>query len=115
MPLSLTHSDGTTLKTDKVILTKALESKQQVVLMDSDLPPIKATIIDSGSILYVTILKHSKSTYATMARNLQIKICSTSGEQIHMVFDKYQSPSIKDYERSMRGFWCSSSNCHYWA
>ena len=37
-----------------------------------------------------------------MARDLLVKICSYCGEQVHLVLDKYQSPSIKDAERNLR-------------
>ena len=35
VPLSLSHSDGTPLKTEKAALTKFLETKQNVVLSDT--------------------------------------------------------------------------------
>lgn len=103
VPLALSHSDGTPLKTDKAKLTKALESRQDVVLTDRDITAIKATLIDGGIILHETVLQHSKSTYATMARDLMVKICSSRGEEIHLLLDKYQAPSIKDSERQLRG------------
>ena len=96
------YSDGIPLKTDKATLTKILESKQETVPTDSNILPIKATVIDGGIILHETVLKHSKSTYAMMARDLLVKICSCHGEQVHLVLDKYQSPSIKDAERNLR-------------
>ncbi len=68
MPLSLAHSDGIPLKTDKAILTKALESKQETVPTDSGITQIKATVIDGGIMLYETVMKHSKSTYAMCGR-----------------------------------------------
>jgi len=89
------------LKTDKATLTKALESKQETVPTDSSITQIKATVIDGGIMLYETVLKHSKSTYAKMASDLLVKICSSHGEQVHLVLDKYQSPSIKDSERNL--------------
>ncbi len=102
VPLSPVHSDGIPLKTDKATLTKILESKQETVPTDSNILPIKATVIDGGIILHETVLKHSKSTYAMMARDLLVKICSCHGEQVHLVLDKYQSPSIKDAEHNLR-------------
>ena len=102
MPLSLAHNDGTPLKTDKATLTKTLESRQEVVLVDITLSTITATAIDGGIILHEIVLQHSKSTYATMAKDLLTKVCSSRGEQIHLVFDKHQSPSIKDAERNLR-------------
>ena len=55
---------------------------------------------DGGIMLHETIMRHSKSTYAIMARDLLVKICSYHGEQVHLVLDK-QSPSIKDTERNL--------------
>ena len=102
MPLSLAHTDGTPVKTDKATLTQSLESKQEIVLTDSSLPPIKATVVNGGIMLHETVMQHSNSTYGIMARDLLAKICSCRGEQVHLVLDKYQSPSIKDAERNLR-------------
>ena len=102
VPLSLAHSDGIPLKTDKATLTKVLESKQEAVPTDSSITPIKATVIDGGIMLHETVMKHSKSTYGMMAKDLLTKICSCHGEQVHLVLDKYQTPSIKDPERNLR-------------
>ena len=38
-----------------------------------------------------------------MARDLLVRICSSYGEEIHLVLDKYRSPSIKDCERAICG------------
>ena len=95
----LAHSDGTPLKTDKATLTKTLESEQDTVVTDLTLPQIKATVIDGGIILHETVKQH---TYAIMARDLLAKICLCHGEQVHLVLDKYQSPSIKDAEHNLR-------------
>ena len=40
VPLSLAHSDGTFLKTDKATLTKTLESRQETVITYLSLPQI---------------------------------------------------------------------------
>ena len=102
VPLSLSHSDGIPLKTEQAALTKFLETKQNVVLSDISISPMKAAVIDGGMILYETVLQHSKSTYATMAEDLLKKVCTTKANEIHLVLDKYQSPSIKDCERKAR-------------
>ena len=82
VPLSLAHIDGTPLKTDKATLTKALESRQHVVFVDTNLPSIKATITisDGGILLYESVMQNSKSTYAAMARDLLVKVYSNRGE-----------------------------------
>ena len=102
VPLSLAHCNGTPLKTEKATPTKTIERRQEVVLVDASLPPITATVIDGGIILHETVLQHSKSTYATMARDLLAKVCLSRGEQVHLVLDKYQTLSIKDAERHLR-------------
>ena len=89
------------LKTDKATLTKALESRQHVVFVDTNLPSIKATISDGGILLYESVMQHSKSTYAAMARDLLVKVCSNLGELMHLLLDKYKSPSIKDVDRKL--------------
>ena len=37
-----------------------------------------------------------------MASNLLKRVCSSDGDSIHLAFDKYISPSIKDCERKLR-------------
>ena len=49
-------------------------------------------------------MRHSKSMYATMARDLYVKVCCHRGEQINLLLDNYKSPSIKDVNRKMRGY-----------
>ena len=44
------------------------------------------------------------STYATMARDLLVKVCCHRGEQKHLLLDKYKSPSIKNVDRKLRGY-----------
>ena len=99
VPLSLAHIDGTPLKTDKATHTKALESRQDVVFVDTNLPSIKATISDGRILLYESVIQDSKSTYAAMARYLLVKVCSHRVELMHLLLDKYKSPSIKDVDR----------------
>ena len=49
-------------------------------------------------------MQHSKSTHATMVMDLLVKVWCHSGEQIHLLLDKYKSPSINDVERELRGY-----------
>ena len=77
VPLPLSHCDGTLLKTDKSVLTRLLEGRQEHLLGMKDLPLITATVIDGGNLLHETILHHSKSmTYGTMSKDLLTKVCS---------------------------------------
>ena len=74
------------------------------MFIDANLHTIKATVIDGGILLHESVMQHSKSTYATMARDLLVKVCCHRGEQIYLLPDKYKSPSIKDGERKLRGY-----------
>ena len=97
VPLSLAHSHGILLKTDKATLPKTLESRQE-----------QATMINGGIMLQEAIMQHSKSTNAIMARDRLVKICSYHGKQVH----NYTS-HIKDTERKPALFRYSQKNLHY--
>ena len=99
LPLALAHSDGTPNNTDKSVLTKALEREQDQVINVINAPPVDALVIDGGLLLHETLVRHRTSTYACMARDLLVKACSLRGQELHIVFDKYEHPSIKDPER----------------
>ena len=83
-------------------MTRKLECKQEAALLATNLPVISASVSDGGIIIHETVLQQSKSTYGTMAKDLLDRVCSSRAEQIHLVLDKYQSPSIKDPERNLR-------------
>ena len=102
VPLSLAHADGTPLKTKKASLTKLLESKQTSVLTNINLPSISCSIIDGGLILYEVLVQHTTSSYVDIATGLLAQVCSLQGMEIHLLLDKYKSPSIKDNERNLR-------------
>ena len=46
-------------------------------------------------------MQHSKSTYAAMTRDMLVKVCSHPDELMHLLLDKYKSPSIKDVDRKL--------------
>ena len=102
VPLSLAHADGTPLKTKKTSLTKLLESKQTSVLTNINLSSISCSIIDGGLILYKVLVQHTTSSYVDIATGLLARVCSLQGMEIHLLLDKYKSPSIKDNERKLR-------------
>ena len=107
--LSLAHIDGTPLKTDKAILTKALESRQHVVFVDTNLPSIKATISDGGILLYESVMQHSKSTYAAMTRDLLVKVCSHRGESMRIYYST--NTSLHPSRMLLGNGWLRYSEC----
>lgn len=40
--------------------------------------------------------------FEKIAESILIKLCSTNATEIHLVFDRYLTPSIKDSERQNR-------------
>ena len=101
VPLALAHADGIPLKTEKASLTKLLESKQTSVLTNINLPSISCSIIDGGLILYQVLVQQTTSSYVNIATELMARVCSLQGMEIHLLLDKYKSPSI-DNERKLR-------------
>ena len=93
-PLLLSHADGTMLKTQKSKLME--ESKSRIF---SEKPNhVDVIIIDAMFFLHLW-----KDLPATFARFLLIKAFAQEGNNIHLVYDKIVSPSVKDckcYSRS---------------
>ena len=103
VPLSIAHSDGSLMKTDKSALLRKLEAR----LTDSNinsgsLPSIDVTLIDGG-LLFHTILIDLKGNYGAMARAFLERICAHHGNEIHVLFDVYKENTIKANERQLRG------------
>ena len=95
-PLSLSHVDGTMLKTQKNKVMEELESR-----IFSEKPNrVDVTIIDA--MFFLHLWKDVTATFGTIARFLLIKAFAQKGKNMHPVFDKVISPSIKDCERDSR-------------
>ena len=92
VPLSLSHVDGTMLKTDKSKLYSVLEPNKK-----SDPPVANETVIDASFFLYLQM--NLPSTFGGVARAILSKVMNHNGSVIHYVTDKWLSPSIKDSER----------------
>jgi hypothetical protein len=67
-------------------LLKHLEKK-----LVSQSPP-KTDIIIIDSIFFFDI----PSTFGKLALHIMEKLCRTEAKEVHLVFDSYKSPSIKD-------------------
>ena len=71
------------------------------------------TVIDCGIFLHETVLQHSKSTCTVMARDRLLKVCSSRGEQIHLVLDKYLS-QLTRFRAKVASFRESSHIYYHW-
>lgn len=96
IPLCLCRLDGTICKTDKSALVKCLEVKSE-----DSLPPTTDIYIFDGFFLLHTI-PNASETYSKYSQRVLSAITKNNASEIHVIFDQYITPSIKDYERSIR-------------
>ena len=102
-PLSITHSDGSGLKTDKSKLLRKLEALQDG-FTERPLPPIDVTLIDGGLLIHSFLSAIGNITsYGNLARNLLAYVCANRGNEVHILFDTYRPMSLKESERKLRG------------
>lgn len=97
LPPALFACTGEMLKTSKSTLAKVLKSKTKMV----EPTHINVEIIDGFYYLHI-IGAAIAQTFDKIAESILIKICSTNATEIHLIFDRYLSPSIKDSERESR-------------
>lgn len=97
-PLSLCHMDGTINKTDKSKLVKPLIDREKIV--ESIPKELDVVIIDGFFYLYT--LRDIPSTFGAISYNLLRNLTNHVATEIHVIFDTYPTPSIKDYEHSIR-------------
>lgn len=64
VPLSLAHSDGSTLKTEKSVLLRLLETHLDTSISAKT---VGATVIDEGLLLH-TVLQYNSEFYGAIAR-----------------------------------------------
>ena len=102
-PLSLTHSHGSRITTDKNKLLKKFEKFQEGFTERPHLP-IHVTLIDGGLLLHSHLRAIGNiTTYGNLARSLLTSVCGNQGNEIHVLFDTYYRMSLKASERRLRG------------
>lgn len=102
-PLAITHSDGSRMTTNKSKLLKKLEELQDGFTQEQ-LPLISVTLIDGGLLIHSFLSTLGRiTTYGNLARSLLASVCSSQGNEIHVVFDTYRTDSLKESERMLRG------------
>lgn len=103
VPLPLAHADGSMNKTEKAAFTKILEGKQQKVLDEKSIGRVNVSMFDGGLLMHEILPSHNKSTYSKIARDFIVKLASAPGGEVHLLLDRYITPSIKDPELQKRG------------
>ncbi|GBP29533.1 hypothetical protein EVAR_93330_1 [Eumeta japonica] len=97
IPPALFSCSGDMLKTDKSTLSKQLTSQ-----IDSENPDkVDIEIIDGFYYMY-QIGATLPQTFGKLAELILIKLCAKKAKEVHIVFDRYLKPSIKDCERQNR-------------
>ena len=103
-PLSLAHSDGSYVKTDKSALLKKLEELQTEPVAELDIPCNHSQVYDGGLLLHSVVSQTNiGASYASIARSILSVVCSGRATEVHVCLDKYIENSIKDSERKLRG------------
>ncbi|KAJ8664697.1 hypothetical protein QAD02_006359 [Eretmocerus hayati] len=108
VPSSMCHLDGNIHKTDKAALTKGIEKLAQDP-SDSchNAPPYTDIVVVDGFLILHTMLS-VPPTFGLLALKYLKIVCSMATSEVHVIFDKYQKPSIKDTEHMIRE--CYSSD-----
>ena len=102
-PLSIAHSDGSGLKTDKSKLLNKLEELQDG-FSETPLPVIDVTLIDGGLLTHSFLCAIGKITsYGNLAKTLLAYVCGSRRNEVHVLFDTYRANSLKTSERNLHG------------
>lgn len=97
VPLSMCHFDSSICKTQKSVLMKSLEKG-----FKHDLPSeINIVLIDKFFFLLHTMRNVPRTFSAITKKRLQM-ITQLKTARDDVIFDQYFSPSVRDYERSLR-------------
>lgn len=85
------------MKTDKSTLSKQLTAK----IAPANPGQVDIEIIDGFYYLY-QIGSALPQTFGKIAESILIKLCSKNAREVHIIFDRYLTPSIKHCERQNR-------------
>jgi len=97
IPPALFNCSGDMLKTDKSALSKQLMSK----ITPANPGQVDIEIIDGFYYMY-QIGSTLPQTFGKLAESILKKLCSKTAREVHIIFDRYLTPSIKDCERQNR-------------
>ena len=95
-PLLLSHAEGSIFKTQKSKLMGELESR----IFSEKTNHVDVTIIDA--MFFLHLWKDLPATFGTITRFLLIKAFAQKGNNMHLLFDKVVSPSVKDCKGDSR-------------
>lgn len=94
---SLCHADGNICKTKKSVITTELLKYQEA---DVTVENSNIHIIDGFYLLHT--LKNVPGKYGKISEYI-LKMITFNRKEVHIIFDKFKEPSMKDYEHDKRG------------
>lgn len=94
--MSLCHLNGTICKTDKSTLMKYLEAK-----VESQAAISKNVVLLDGFFL-LHLIKEVPQTFGKISTKILQIVTNFGNNRVNTVFNRYFSPSIKNYERDLR-------------
>lgn len=97
MSPALFQCNGKMQKTNKAAFALDLKSK----LDESNSQTVDVVLIDGFYFLHL-LGSSIPTSYEKISRTILFKLCSNPGSEVHLTFDRYLSPSIKDCERTDR-------------
>lgn len=96
VPLSMCHFDGAICKTQKSVLMKSLEKGLQ------HHPPLHIDVSIIDGFFYLHTMKNVPKTFGNISKKMLQMVTQLNASRFDVIFDQYFTPSIKDYERSLR-------------
>ncbi|KAK5637859.1 hypothetical protein RI129_000142 [Pyrocoelia pectoralis] len=97
IPSSLCHIDGTICKTVKSAIVDVFEKNHK----PGNTPKNYDIVIVDGFYLLHT-MRDMPATIGNISKKIMRSLTATKAPRIDIIFDQYFSPSIKDYERTLR-------------
>ena len=96
VPLPLSHVDGTMLKSPKSAQMKHLQSKVKRT------PPTSTNIVIIDAMFFMHLHVDHPDTFGGITKYLLRSLMNQDCQEIHLVTDKWVSPSIKEREHDQK-------------
>lgn len=97
MPPALFQCNGEMHETNKAAFALDLKSK-----VDQSHPQTVDVVLVDGFYFLHLLGSSIPTSYEKISRTILCKLCSNPGSEVHLIFDRYLTPSIKDCERTDR-------------
>lgn len=100
VPLSLCHIDGSINKTVKSVLLQELEKTVEEV----EQPPDQLDYFVVDGFFFLNTFKQVPRSFGDLSKKILHSLVNYPASHVAIIFDRYFTPSIKDYEHTLRGY-----------